>query len=207
MDKVEFKTFCTTREAARMLGVSVKTAQIWLETGLLDGWRTGGGHRRILRSSVSRLLSNPMRSPAVTGIGITHPPCASALKMLVVEDDYVLRRMYEARMSVWRCRPFVQYATNGIDALLRVGMDCPDLLVTDLHMPDMDGFMIVRVLRRLPEFACMRMVVVTGLDQSLIDEAGGLPEGITVFTKPVPFSELEALAEELSDHLIEQRNK
>ena len=56
--KVQRK-FCTTREAAEILGVSLKTAQLWSESGLLEAWRTDGGHRRIFRSSVERLLVLP----------------------------------------------------------------------------------------------------------------------------------------------------
>ncbi|MCX7151170.1 MAG: response regulator [Proteobacteria bacterium] len=39
------KSFCTTREAARMLGISLSTAQLWVDSGLLQGWKTDGGHR------------------------------------------------------------------------------------------------------------------------------------------------------------------
>ena len=37
--KIE-KTFCTTREAADLLGVSVGTTQLWVENGLLAAWKT-----------------------------------------------------------------------------------------------------------------------------------------------------------------------
>lgn len=41
------KSFCTTREAAGLLGVSVGTVQLWVESGLLQAWKTSGGHRRV----------------------------------------------------------------------------------------------------------------------------------------------------------------
>ncbi len=50
------KTFCTTAEAAQRLGVSIRTVQIWSETGLLEAWKTEGGHRRITLDSLERLL-------------------------------------------------------------------------------------------------------------------------------------------------------
>lgn len=46
----------TTRAAARLLGVAVSTAQLWIESGALDGWKTPGGHRRVHLSAVARLL-------------------------------------------------------------------------------------------------------------------------------------------------------
>ena len=53
---------CSTRDAARLLGVSVRTAQLWVEDGRLRAWKTPGGHRRILVESVERLLDEQLRS-------------------------------------------------------------------------------------------------------------------------------------------------
>lgn len=46
----------TTREAARMLGIAVSTAQQWIENGVIPAWKTPGGHRRVRLSDVSALL-------------------------------------------------------------------------------------------------------------------------------------------------------
>ena len=58
--------FLTTREAAKALGISLRTAQVWVENGQLDAWKTEGGHRRISRNSVQRLLDGEVtkRPPA-----------------------------------------------------------------------------------------------------------------------------------------------
>lgn len=46
----------TTREAAALLGISVSTAQKWIEGGAVESWKTPGGHRRMRRTAVLRLL-------------------------------------------------------------------------------------------------------------------------------------------------------
>ncbi|MBD8532685.1 MULTISPECIES: GAF domain-containing protein [unclassified Massilia] len=46
----------TTREAAKLLGIAVSTAQQWIENGALPAWKTPGGHRRVRLSAVSTLL-------------------------------------------------------------------------------------------------------------------------------------------------------
>lgn len=46
----------TTREAARLLGVAVSTAQLWIESGTIASWKTPGGHRRVRSSSVLEVL-------------------------------------------------------------------------------------------------------------------------------------------------------
>jgi excisionase family DNA binding protein len=51
----------TTAAAARLLGVAVSTAQLWLESGSLPSWKTPGGHRRVRLSAVTRLLEEKAR--------------------------------------------------------------------------------------------------------------------------------------------------
>lgn len=58
MNKLELSgETCTTRQAAEALGVALRTAQLWTESGRLRAWKTEGGHRRILVSSVKELLT------------------------------------------------------------------------------------------------------------------------------------------------------
>lgn len=47
----------TTTEAARLLGISVRTAQLLIEGGGMPSWKTPGGHRRVHRADVLALLS------------------------------------------------------------------------------------------------------------------------------------------------------
>jgi CheY-like chemotaxis protein len=81
--------------------------------------------------------------------------------------------------------------------LLAIGRDSPDLLVSDLRMPGMDGFQMMRALTGSPFRDGMEIVVVTGLDAVEIAREGGLPPDIRVFHKPVSFGELRAIAEDL----------
>lgn len=53
------KDILTTADAAELLGVSVRTAQLWVESGQLPSWKTPGGHRRIPRQAVLDLIDDP----------------------------------------------------------------------------------------------------------------------------------------------------
>ena len=188
--------FCTTREAAELLGISLKTAQLWSESGLLEAWRTEGGHRRIYRDSVTRLLQDGgVAKPAVTE---DTEPASETLRILVAEDDEVLRKLYTFRLRIWRLAPKVTVVPSGFAALLEIGRRPPDLLISDLKMPEMDGFRMLQTLRQMPELDDMKIVIVTGLDKEEINANGGLPEGIQVFPKPIPFDKLEQLAEQIA---------
>jgi len=188
------KSFCTTREAAVLLGVSVGTVQLWVESGLLQAWKTAGGHRRVIRDSVERLLRK------VPPAAVVHEVSEGdkRLSILVVEDDASLLRLYQARMAAWPMAPLVSACNNGFAALLAMGRNCPDLLVTDLRMPGIDGFVMLRALQNAPEAARARIVVVSGLDRAEIEARGGVPPGIEVLPKPIPFDRLQQIATELA---------
>ncbi|HOI51048.1 MAG TPA: helix-turn-helix domain-containing protein, partial [Azonexus sp.] len=58
------EVFCTTREAAEMLHVSLRTVQLWVEAGVLKAWKTDGGHRRLPLSSVQALIKERLGDTA-----------------------------------------------------------------------------------------------------------------------------------------------
>jgi excisionase family DNA binding protein len=49
--------YCTTRDAAGVLGVSLRTLQVWVESGVQRAWKTFGGHRRITVKSLEKLAA------------------------------------------------------------------------------------------------------------------------------------------------------
>jgi excisionase family DNA binding protein len=200
------KSFCTTREAAEMLGVSLRTAQLWVESGLLDAWKTEGGHRRITRQSIERLLVNPAIHGSSERVVPSEPPSSvadgPALAVMVVEDEATLRRLYQLSLARWPMHPNVTIAGDGYEALIRMGHAKPDLLIADLQMPGMDGFRMIRTIRSVPELSAMAIVVVSGLDQAEIAERGGLPDDIPVLPKPIPFDRLREIAERLAARRI-----
>jgi excisionase family DNA binding protein len=187
------KSFCTTREAATLLGVSVGTVQLWVESGLLQAWKTAGGHRRVLRDSVERLLRKSPNQIAAQETGSLLPNTSRKMSVMVVEDDAALLRLYQVNLSRWPMQPHVMCVDNAVAALLMLGRGGPDLLITDLHMPGMDGFAMLRVLRKAPEMANTTTVVVTGLDASAIAAQGGIAAD-EVLSKPIPFDRLLTIA-------------
>lgn len=199
------KNFCTTREAATLLGVSVGTVQLWAERGVLKAWKTSGGHRRVLRDSVCDLLQQPPEiraSHALVQPSLPVParepapakPGLRRLSVLVVEDDPVLLHLYGSTLNQWPMSPEVMLAANGLTALLKLGRYSPDLLITELNTAQLDGFEMLRVIRSTPSLDRTTIVVVSELDEAQIKARGGLPRGVEVLCKPVPFAQLLAIA-------------
>ena len=174
---------CSTREAADRLGVSLRTVQLWSEAGLLRAWKTPGGHRRILLASVDELLQRRAGD-------ISRRDASGNYQVLIVEDEPDFRHLFELHLRSWGLAIDLQSVPSGFDALLRIGASRPDLLITDLRMPGIDGFEMLRALRASGAISDLEIIVVTALTEHTISERGGLPPGVTVLFKPLRFAEL-----------------
>ena len=175
---------CSTREAAQALGICVRTAQLWVEQGRLRAWKTPGGHRRILRESVNEELRARERA---CGGG------ATSFDVLVVDDEPMLRQILQRKISEIAPDLSLRVACDGVEGLIHIGERQPNLLITDLMMPGLDGFHLLAKLTSSPLVRPMQIIVVTGLSDEEIQEGGGLPEGVVVFRKPLQLSMLVAM--------------
>jgi len=176
--------YVTTRQAAQRLGVSLGTVQHMVESGVLEAWKTVGGHRRIPLSALEAYLERRLAmTPSVT-------EAREGLDVLIAEDDPNLQALYRATMQRWNLPLRLRIVNNGFDGLLQVGQSMPDILIADLMMPGMDGFEMIRHLRANPEFARMDIIVVSAIDREEILQRG-LPADVTTFGKPIPFHEIK----------------
>jgi excisionase family DNA binding protein len=185
--------FCSTKEAARLLGVSHRTVQLWVENGSLQAWKTAGGHRRITMESINKRVG--ARQDAINVVPAQGAAASLQKKVLMVDDDRTLLRLYELEMDGWDMPLTVMKAYDGFEALIQIGAERPDLLISDLSMPGMDGFRMIRTLRENPAYAGMAIIVISGLEKTSM-QAMGLPGDIPVFPKPVPFAQLRAAVEQ-----------
>jgi DNA-binding response OmpR family regulator len=69
----------------------------------------------------------------------------------------------------------VETAEDGLGALRRIDEERPDLVVLDLHMPNIDGLAVLSEIRANSETIGVPVVVVTGTESNLApDEASSL---------------------------------
>lgn len=169
--------YCGTFFAARLLGLSVGTVQGLVEKGDLQAWKTKGGHRRISMQSIREY----QRKNGLTEISEK----TQFLKVLVVEDDAPMLELFKSTIDTWSLPVDCSLMSSAMEALIDINTIKPDLLITDLNMPGVDGFELLRTLRANPSFSSMVMVAMTGLSTAEIAERGGLPAQALTIQKPV----------------------
>ena len=182
--------FISTREAAKLLGVSLTTAQIMAETGVLRSWKTAGGHRRIDAASVEKHLLG--RGPELR---LADLRSRKPYSILIAEDDEKLCRLYQRTIERWDIPLAITIAKSGIEVTFMIERARPNLLILDLKMPQMDGFELLRLVRSYREYDAMDVIVVTGMEPFAIAKHGGLAPGVTVFPKPVPWQQLRGFVQ------------
>lgn len=187
---------CTTREAAEALGICVRTAQLWVEQGRLRAWKTPGGHRRILRESVNAQLREREKECGVSLAGFD---------ILIVEDEPIQRQLLQKKIASLGAEVSVRTAYNGVEGLIKIGERQPNVLITDLLMPGLDGFHLLKTLVDSPLVRPLQIIVITSLADEEIAEQGGLPAGVATFHKPVSVAALLTMLKAYHDGWRRQR--
>lgn len=115
-------------------------------------------------------------------------------RVLVIESDEDLLRLYQSLLSCWPMSPIVSLAHDAKTGLWLVGLSQPDLLIAGLEMPDMDGFEMVNILYQATVMCHTTLVVVTGMLMDEVISRHEVPPEVTVLTKPIPFDRLLNIA-------------
>jgi DNA-binding NarL/FixJ family response regulator len=133
-------------------------------------------------------------------------------KILIVDDDLTLRRILHNSLEQRGYQ--VISVGSGKDALARFSQDVPDIIVSDVSMPEMDGFEFCRQLRSQPSGKLIPFIFLSAKNE-LNDRVQGHAIGADNYlTKPFEMKELLANIEALIErsrrvhaeivHLIEQ---
>ena len=165
----------TTAQAAKLLGVSPQTVQKWVDAGYLPAWKTVGGHRRLDADAVDRMVAS-RRMPGNEARGFS---------MMLVEDNPVTAALLEAQLRDLRPGASLRIFGDGFSALLDAGRDAPDVLITDIDLPGLDGLAMIRQLRENPATQRMRIVLITTHSSEDVARFGVVPDGVPLLYKPV----------------------
>lgn len=112
-------------------------------------------------------------------------------RLLVVDDEPNLLRAVAACLKAENYE--VSTARSGYEALMHLAESVPDLIISDIRMPGMDGYKLARQLRASQRTALVPIVFLTAKDETA-DRIEGFRAGIDAYlTKPFEPDELIAV--------------
>jgi chemosensory pili system protein ChpA (sensor histidine kinase/response regulator) len=140
-------------------------------------------------AAFGRSVEPPEEAPALPG-GASTPGPEGPLRVLFVDDSVSVRKVAERALLGLGVQ--VAVAVDGLDAMEKLRAQRFDLVFTDLEMPRMHGYELIRELRFLPSYRSLPVVVVSSRSgQKHQDQARAL--GATDYlTKPFNAETLDA---------------
>lgn len=149
------KDVLTTFEAARICHVSYNTIKNWIKRGLLDAYRTAGGHLRINTENLAVFCREH-------GIPMDENAGPTRRQVLVVDDEESVRVALQDALQNYTEKLDVYTASDGFEAGTLMESIKPDIVILDLVMPGMDGFKVCQSIRRSPALKHVKIIVLTG---------------------------------------------
>lgn len=110
---------------------------------------------------------------------------------LVVDDDHAVAALFQRALQDAGYQAEVM--DNGHKAQARLVFTTPDLVLLDLHIPNLPGEIILRQLRGQSRFADTRVLITTG-DTAAMEHLSGVAD--QVLLKPIGYEQLRHLAEQ-----------
>lgn len=110
------------------------------------------------------------------------------IRILVIDDEPINHQLVARALMPLQCE--IHTAENGKGGIAQARGLKPDLIISDVMMPDIDGYEVTRILRREPQFAATPILILTaqsGLQDKLKSFEAGADDHLT---KPFDASEL-----------------
>ncbi len=152
--------------------------------GLFSGVAILAGYELVLQLNVSAIFGD---QPAVVADSMPATPTESHTHNVMVAEDSDIARALIA--DVLRSYGFhVIEAFDGQDALDKLDHEHPELILTDIEMPRMNGFELIRSIRERPDTRSIPVIVLSTLNKEA-DRAKALEMGADAYIVKAEFHE------------------
>src|ERR1700752_3039153 len=149
-------------------------------------------YQRMSRSRTRGEIVRDYRPEDATLTGVTH----GLGRVLVVDDDEVIRRLIAVNLQLEGFD--VETAVDGQDCLERVTEIDPDVITLDVMMPRLDGWETAVQLRKSPQTAHIKVVLITARAQEDDKPPGPAVAAAASLTKPFDPNEMIRVVRELA---------
>jgi len=160
--------YLSTRQSAKVLQVSLGTVQKMVELGELIAWKTRGGHRRILASSLDQQLQRRKRAMRQK----TSQNCVALGIFRRVENS---QDLLESAQD-WQLKVEMEVAMDSLEGLMKAVSITPDLIFLDALIPPVEQVHLIHYLSKNKDTQRIPILVDEGFIKlhpgvvSLVDE-------------------------------------
>jgi two-component system alkaline phosphatase synthesis response regulator PhoP len=84
-------------------------------------------------------------------------------KVLIVDDEEIIRKFLRINLLKWGYE--VKEAMDGVQALEQLGKDSYDLLISDVLMPNKNGWEVLKAVRSNPKTKDMPVIILTAKNE------------------------------------------
>ncbi len=127
-----------------------------------------------------------------------------SLTALIVDDEPHILRVAALALKAIGCNAVL--ATDGEQAWDQIQEARPDILISDIQMPNMDGIQLVRLIRSTPKFADLPIILLTAKGLELKQFEPELAEKCDIVTKPFSPAALSRRVYELLSAQVGEAN-
>ena len=174
----------TSYEVAELLQVNPGSVNKWINAGMIQAFRTPGGHHRIKAGDLVRFLRR-QRMP------VPKPLSRAGLRrLLVVDDDQAELRVIQRLLKSHAHEVELLLVDKGIDALVQFGFFDPHAVLLDVIMPGLDGVEACRRLKAMEETRTVRVVIVSAALTPEIERDAMAAGADRCLNKPVELKQL-----------------
>lgn len=132
--------YLSTRQSAKILQVSLGTVQKMVELGELLAWKTRGGHRRILASSLEQQLQRRKRA-------MRQKTSLNCVAMGIFRRSENSLDLLES-MKDWQLKVEMEVSIDSLEGLMKAVSVAPDLIFLDALIPPVEQVHLIHYLSK-----------------------------------------------------------
>ncbi|WP_071466711.1 helix-turn-helix domain-containing protein [Polynucleobacter asymbioticus] len=132
--------YLSTRQSAKILQVSLGTVQKMVELGELIAWKTRGGHRRILASSLEQQLQRRKRA-------MRQKTTQNCIAMGIFRRSENSEELLQS-IQDWQLKVEMEVAVDSLEGLMKTVSIAPDLIFLDALIPPVEQVHIIHYLSK-----------------------------------------------------------
>ena len=132
--------YLSTRQSAKILQVSLGTVQKMVELGELVAWKTRGGHRRILASSLEQQLQRRKRA-------MRQKTSQNCVAMGIFRRSENSQDLLES-IQDWQLKVEMEVSIDSLEGLIKAVSIAPDLIFLDALIPPVEQVHLIHYLSK-----------------------------------------------------------